>query len=55
MGIYETYDAETVAVLDVPARTCAHPDHKKGHTVSLGGSQAPAPESDNTTGRNATK
>jgi hypothetical protein len=35
VGIYETYDAETVAVLDAPAQSCVHPAHRAGSVVPV--------------------
>jgi hypothetical protein len=34
-GVYETYDGETVAILDAPATSCAEPDHTQGKQLPL--------------------
>jgi hypothetical protein len=34
-GLYETYDGETVAILDAPATSCAEPAHQKGKQLPL--------------------
>jgi hypothetical protein len=34
-GIYETYDSQTVAILDAPATSCADPAHERGKRVPL--------------------
>jgi hypothetical protein len=34
-GVYETYDGQTVAIVDVVGATCADPSHKKGNVVPL--------------------
>ena len=35
VGIYETYDSETVAVLDVKSQSCADPTHRSGNVVPI--------------------
>ena len=35
VGIYETYDSETVAILDVKSQSCAHPTHRNGNVVHI--------------------
>jgi hypothetical protein len=35
VGIYETYDSETVAVLDVKSDSCADIAHRLGNVVPL--------------------
>lgn len=37
VGIYETYDSETVAVLDVKSDSCAHSAHRRGNSLPLEG------------------
>ena len=37
VGIYETYDSETVAVLDVKSGSCAHIAHRRGNVVPMEG------------------
>lgn len=32
-GIYETYDAQTVAILDVPAASCGERSHRRGNVL----------------------
>ena len=34
-GVYETYDGETVAILDAPATSCAEPAHEQGKPLPL--------------------
>jgi hypothetical protein len=34
-GVYETYDGETIAVLDVPATECAEADHERGKILPI--------------------
>ena len=35
VGVYETYDSETVAVLDVKSQSCADPTHRSGNVVPI--------------------
>ena len=34
-GLYETYDAQTVAILDVPASSCADAAHQRGNVLPI--------------------
>ncbi|CAN5500076.1 hypothetical protein BH23ACI1_BH23ACI1_32080 [soil metagenome] len=34
-GIYETYDGETIAILDVPATACADLAHEQGKQLPM--------------------
>lgn len=34
-GVYETYDGQTVTILDAVGKTCAEPSHKKGSVVPV--------------------
>ena len=36
-GVYETYDGDTIAVLDVPATECADATHTRGKVLPLDG------------------
>ena len=33
LGIYETYDSETIAVVDARSESCVHPAHRRGQVV----------------------
>jgi hypothetical protein len=33
LGIYETYDSETIAVVDARSESCVHPTHRNGHVI----------------------
>ncbi len=33
VGIYETYDAHTVAIVDAPGAACTDPVHQRGNTL----------------------
>ena len=53
VGIYETYDSETVAVLDVKSDSCAHPAHRNGNVIPLDPNAAATLPSDPATARRA--
>lgn len=36
VGVYETYDGETVLIVDAVGPSCPDPAHKKGNSVPLG-------------------
>ena len=38
VGIYETYQAETVAILDARSESCVDPAHRTGQVVPVDGS-----------------
>lgn len=35
VGIYETYDSETVAVIDAHSDSCARPTHRNGNVIPI--------------------
>jgi hypothetical protein len=39
-GIYETYDAQTVTIVDVPAESCSNREHRSGKVVPVESSTA---------------
>ena len=46
VGIYETYDSKTVAVLDVRSDSCVLPTHRNGNVIPLDQDAAPIAPSD---------
>lgn len=36
VGIYETYDGHSIAIIDVPASPCGDPGHRRNAVLELG-------------------
>ena len=53
VGIYETYDSETVAVIDARAASCVDTAHRNGNAVPVSGDLRPLPSSSSTDRRDA--
>lgn len=34
-GVYETYEGDTIAILDAPAASCTDPAHQQGRQLPL--------------------
>jgi len=35
VGVYETYDAEVVNIIDARSSACTDPQHQQGNTISM--------------------
>ena len=46
VGVYETYDGETVPIIDVPGPGCADPFHGPGRSVALPPAPTPSAAGD---------
>lgn len=53
VGIYETYDSETVAVLDARSESCAHPAHRNGNVIPIDEDTSTLPQSNPSSARDA--
>ena len=53
VGVYETYDSETVAVLDARSESCADAAHRNGNVIPLDEDTSTVQPTKAPTGRNA--
>ena len=44
VGFYETYGAETLAILDVRAPACSDPTHRTGDSIHVKQAKEPSPD-----------
>jgi hypothetical protein len=49
VGFYETYGAQTLAILDVRSRACPDPTHRTGDSIYVKAVQAQEPSPDGKT------